>query len=316
MLLVIPLVCIKPYRMKKLVLCVLIGIAAHISYGQSPAKDNTLLWRISGKNLSKPSYLFGTIHMLCADDIQLSDSLKGAIAKTDRVYLELDMDNLAEMMSVLQKMKMQNDTTLSDLLSTNEYQQVKTFFKDHSSSIPFSILETYKPLLASSLLMQGTVTCSNPIAMEQLIMADAKAEGKQIKGLETMAFQLSIFDSIPYSKQAKQLVKYVQTYNDQKDSVDFEELTRAYKQQDLKKLEEITSRDDMGIDNFASLLLYNRNINWVGQLENLMSDESLTVAVGAGHLVGEKGLISLLRKKGYVVEPVANNMLRDISRRL
>lgn len=137
-------------------------------------------------------------------------------------------------MSVLQKMKMQNVTTLSDLLVEKNYTLVKDFFKSHSFSIPFSILETYKPLLASSLLMQGTVTCSNPVCMEQLIIGEAKLEGKSIKVLETMAFQLSIFDSIPYSLQAKQLVKYVQTYNDQKDSTDFEELTRAYKQQDLK----------------------------------------------------------------------------------
>jgi uncharacterized protein YbaP (TraB family) len=73
--------------MKKIVLCVLIGFVALISYGQSPSDNNTLLWRISGKNLSKPSYVFGTIHMLCADDIQLSDSLKKAIAKSDNVYI-------------------------------------------------------------------------------------------------------------------------------------------------------------------------------------------------------------------------------------
>ncbi|MER3465206.1 MAG: hypothetical protein C4329_13135 [Chitinophagaceae bacterium] len=73
----------------------MVGFVTLLSYGQSPTPD-TLLWRISGKNLSKPSYLFGTIHMLCADDVQLSDSLKKAIAKSDRVYLELDMDNLSE----------------------------------------------------------------------------------------------------------------------------------------------------------------------------------------------------------------------------
>ncbi|RYZ59065.1 MAG: TraB/GumN family protein, partial [Chitinophagaceae bacterium] len=83
----------------------------------SPATTNTLLWRISGKNLSKPSYLFGTMHMLCGDDITLSDSLKAAIQSSDNVYLELEMDNMFEMMGAMQHMNMKGDTTLSDLLT-------------------------------------------------------------------------------------------------------------------------------------------------------------------------------------------------------
>ncbi len=97
------------------------AVVGLLTYGQAPQKtaavNNTLLWRISGKNLAKPSYLFGTMHMLCADDIQLSDSLVNAIENADNVYLELDMDNLFEMMSAMTKMKMRNDTTLADLLT-------------------------------------------------------------------------------------------------------------------------------------------------------------------------------------------------------
>ena len=94
----------------------------------SSQSTNTLLWRISGNNLSKPSYLFGTIHLVCANDIELSETLKSAIKETDKVYLELDMDNLFEMMQAVQKMKMRNDTTLSDLLSDSDYKKVKAFF--------------------------------------------------------------------------------------------------------------------------------------------------------------------------------------------
>jgi uncharacterized protein YbaP (TraB family) len=62
--------------------------------------------------------------------------------------------------------------------------------------------------------------------------------------------------------------------------------------------------------------LYNRNANWVKQLEELMPESSLVVAVGAGHLVGQKGLINMLRKLGYTVEPIKNDMVRDRSRHL
>jgi uncharacterized protein YbaP (TraB family) len=271
-----------------------------------------LLWKISGKNLARPSYLFGTMHMICGDDIQLSDSLKDAIRKTDRVYLELDMDNLFEMIGVIGKMKMRNDTTLADLLTPAEYDSVKQFFKQQKTLLPFSVLETYKPMLAASTLMQAALDCEKQVAMEQLIMKEAKARGKGIKGLETMAYQMSIFDSIPYTLQAKQLVLMVQQSGKDttSSSSDFDMLSKAYRDQQLDTLEAITRREDMGIASFTDILLYNRNANWVRKLEGLMKDNALVVAVGAGHLPGERGVINLLRKAGYKVEPVKNDMTK------
>src|SRR4051794_13535419 len=107
---------------------------------------NTLLWQISGNGLRQPSYLFGTIHMLCKDDAVLSDSLKKVIKNCKDVYLEVDMDNLFEMMGLMKSMKMRNDTTLADLMDKKDYDRVKTYFQEKSGLIPFSMLETYKPL--------------------------------------------------------------------------------------------------------------------------------------------------------------------------
>src|SRR5205085_1326672 len=169
---------------------------------------NTLLWEITGNGLPKPSYLFGTIHMICSDDAILSDSLKNAIEKSDDVYFEVDMDNLIEMIGVMRKMKMRDDTTLADLLSKEDYEKVKRYFEDKETLLPFSVLETYKPLLAASMLMEGSTACESPEAMEEVIMKEAKGRGKNVKGLESMSFQMSIFDTIPYKMQAMELVKY------------------------------------------------------------------------------------------------------------
>lgn len=295
--------------MKRSLLWFLAAFLSVAAYSQTSNPDNTLLWRISGNGLKQPSYLFGTIHLLCSDDIELSDSLKGAIDRSDRVYLELDMDNLLEMLSVVNKMKMNGDTTLADLLTADEYSKVKAFFTSQKSLIPFSMLETYKPMLAASTMMQSSVDCDNPIAMEQLVMQEAKRVHKRIKGLETMAFQISIFDSIPYKLQAKQLVKYVEDY-DKKDDRSFEELTQAYRDQELSKLEQLTLQEDAGMENFTEILLYHRNADWVNKLSKLMTDQSLVVAVGAGHLPGQRGVINLLRRAGYKVEPVKNVMIK------
>jgi len=284
---------------------------------QSNISTNTLLWRISGNNLSKPSYLFGTIHLLCANDIELSETLKTAIKETDKVYLELDMDNLFEMMQAVQKMKMRNDTTLSDLLSESDYKKVKAFFTSKSSMIPFSILETYKPMLAASMIMQTSTDCDNAISMEQIIMQQAKQDRKEIKGMETMTYQLSIFDSIPYEVQAKQLLAFI-TENDTEDkaSKEYEEMASAYRNQELNKLEMLINKEEFGVGNFADLLLYNRNRNWVVSMGKIFSANSAVIAVGAGHLPGEKGVINLLRKAGYKVDPMENKMLKTNQREL
>ena len=204
---------------------------------------------------------------------------------------------------------MRNDTTLADLLSTEEYQKVKQYFTENSKLIPFNMLETYKPLLAASMIMEQQVgECDNMISMEQLVMKESKKNGVAIKGMESMEYQMAIFDSIPYSFQAKQLVKMVEEGNS--DGSEMKKITEVYRSQLLDQMEELTKKEDMGISNFADLLLYNRNRDWAKKMQSLMSKGSLVVAVGAGHLPGEKGVINLLRKAGYKVEPVVNNMIR------
>lgn len=290
-----------------------------LAFGYATAQKNatlkpqplqkSLLWEISGNGLAKPSYLYGTIHMLCKEDAVLSDSLAAVIEKTDKVYLEVDMDNLFEMFGAFTKMKMNGDTTLADLLSPADYEKVKEYMENSNSPLPFSMLETYKPMLISSLLMESGIGCDQPVAMEQLIMEKAKQNGKKIDGLETMAYQLSIFDSIPYKVQAEELLKYVETgSNTSEADKEFEEMMEAYKQQDLDKLSFLINKSESNIRSYEDLLLNNRNRNWVQKLEPIMKEKPVTIAVGAGHLPGEKGVISLLRKEGYTLRPLKNKI--------
>ncbi|MBS1620690.1 MAG: TraB/GumN family protein [Bacteroidetes bacterium] len=282
---------------------------AGFSQNLNPLNGNNkaLLWKISGNGLSKPSYLFGTIHMLCEEDAILSDSLKMAIQNCDDVYLEIKMDDLIGMLGAFGKMKMVGDTTFSDLLSPEEYEKVKNYFENKKSIIPFSMLETFKPILAASMLESSSLSCGTPVAMEQLIMEEAKKHEKEIKGLETLSFQAGLLDSIPYALQAKQLVNYIDSAATGTDETkEFNVLLDAYKKEDLDKLEELTRESDVGLSRYTDILLYNRNRNWVKQLNSLMQGKSLVIAVGAGHLPGEQGVINLLKKEGYNVTPIPN----------
>src|SRR5688500_11553011 len=63
--------------------------------------DNTLLWEISGMGITEPSYLYGTMHIVCEEDAKMSEGLKNAIAKSKQVFFEIDMDDMEEMMGMI-----------------------------------------------------------------------------------------------------------------------------------------------------------------------------------------------------------------------
>lgn len=301
--------------MKRLSAGLLLSLVTLTTWAQSSKENNTLLWKISGNGIEKPSYLFGTMHLLCADDALLSSNMRKAISNCDEVYLEVDMNNLFEMLGAMNKMKMKGDTTLKDLLSEADYRKVKDYFENKNSMLPFSMLETYKPILAASTLEEGSLPCDNTAMMEQVIMQEAKENNKKIKGLETMSYQAGILDSIPYKLQAEQLVSYIDSAaNGDKDNTQLKEMFDAYKKQDLQKLEELMVETDAGMAGFTDILLYHRNQNWIKKLKILLAEKALVIAVGAGHLPGEKGVINLLRKEGYTVTPVENKtgMVKEI----
>lgn len=310
----------KMIRMKKWTLAVTALSVALISCAQKEnlkavvdiqdIDSNTLLWKISGNGLEKPSYLFGTIHLLCADDAVLSENMKKAIREADAIYLEVDINNIMEILGAIGKMKMKGDTTLQDLLSEDDYEKVKNYFEKNSPMLPFSILETFKPILAASTLESGSLACDNTVMMEQVIMEEAKKQDKEIKGLETMSYQAGILDSIPYKLQAQELVGYIN--NVTKEDKAMNEIWKAYNEQDMKKLEELMVKSEIGVDNYTEILLYKRNRNWVEKLKDLLPGNSLLIAVGAGHLPGEKGVINLLRLAGYHVTPVENKAARTL----
>jgi uncharacterized protein YbaP (TraB family) len=266
--------------------------------------DNTLLWKISGNGLNRSSYLFGTMHVLCADDATVSDSLKLAIKYCDRIYFELDMDNMAELMGAMKYLRMNDGIKLSELLTKEEYARVETYFKNNAVPLPLAMMNRFKPYFISSMIGEQMMNCSQKNGMEELIMRESKQYPKEIRGLETTEFQASIFDSIPYEKQAKDLVNYIDSIDSYKQVT--MEMVEVYRQQNLDRMDTLMHKSDPGMDEYMDLLLYGRNRHWVEQMPVLMKKQCILFAVGAGHLPGEQGVINLLRKKGYKVTPMKN----------
>ncbi|HEV2831637.1 MAG TPA: TraB/GumN family protein [Hanamia sp.] len=265
--------------------------------------DNTLLWRVSGNGIKNPSYLFGTFHLLCRDDIHFSEQLKKAIQRSNTIYMEMDMDDPSTMLSGMLYMNMKDGKKLEDLYSAEEYERLESYFSD-TLKMPLMLLQKAKPYFLVALLYPRMMNCETPAGVEEELMKIAKESKKEIKGLETMQFQASVFDSIPYEWQAKELLKSIDSFSVYKD--EFDKMLAMYKKQQLDSMESMIDKSEFGADKYGDLLLTDRNKNWVKQLRLIMKNESVFVAVGAGHLVGNTGLINLLKKIGYKVEPLQN----------
>ena len=270
--------------------------------GQAPS-EKSLLWKISGRTLPADSYLYGTIHLIGKKDYFLLPSVEKAIGNVKSMVFEVDlsaMDDISQLMPLMMQGFMRNDTTLSMLYTKEEYGKVSSHFND--MGLPFQILEKLKPMLLSSLDTDGMGMSNGDLkSYEMEFLTLAQNKNLEIKGLETIAFQMSIFDSIPYRVQAEMLLEQII----QKDSgvSMMDELAGIYKNQDIQEMERMM-QDDAGMDQFKDLLLFRRNKRWVAPIIELMRNKPTLFAVGAGHLPGEMGVISLLRQAGFTLEPM------------
>ena len=264
---------------------------------------NTLLWQVSGNNLKTPSYLYGTFHLLCKNDIHISESLKTALKSVNEVYMELDMDDPSALFGGLAFINMKNGKQLRDLYTPADYAKVERYFID-SLNTPLAMFQKIKPYFLVAMLYPRMMTCKTPSGVEEELMKLSKEYKKEIQGFETVAFQASVFDSIPYTWQAKELMKNIDSFPFYKRQMDTMMVAYTNQRLDLMTLE--LGKSEFGSEAYEDLLLNNRNLDWASKLKKIMPDESVFVAVGAGHLLGDKGLIVLLQKAGYAVEPMNN----------
>lgn len=287
---------------------IFVAFACKQKEAEVPASGNSLLWRVSGNGLEKPSYLYGTVHIICSEDAALSANFKKIIGRADAVYFEVDLDNMEEMLSSIDQMKMKGDTTLETLLSEDDFEKVKQFVEDNNSILPFSEMKKFLPILVSTILVEQIMDCDERTGIEEAVMEVAKKNKKPVHGMETSAYQFSLMDSIPYAEQAKELVAFVDSAaNEERLKAEMDRFYDAYLDQDMYKVEKITMEMDSTLIKYADMLLYDRNRNWVVKLKELMPRNSIVVAVGAAHLPGKNGLIDLLKKEGYEVTALENN---------
>lgn len=271
--------------------------------------EKALLWEISGNGLSQPSYVFGTIHIISRDDYFFTSSMQQALESAETVAFEINMEDMSDfskIMGMMAGMYMNEGKTLRDLLSDEDYSLVEAHFK--KKGLPLAFLERIKPMFLSMLAggdeamnfsLDGS---SDMVSYEMELMSLAKAREIEIAGLETIEYQMSLFDSIPYDAQAKMLVAAIQAEGNGQDQL--EQMVALYKAQDIHGMQAVMDSEEGGLGGYEEILLLKRNRNWIPSMIEMMGSKPVFFAVGAGHLGGPEGVLFLLRQAGYEVRPV------------
>ena len=268
-------------------------------YGQK--EEKSLLYEISGNGLSQPSYLYGTIHIICKDDFVMTEVTKQKFSEAQQVYLELDMDDPKIMPEMMKSMYMTDGSTLKTLMSEADYQKVSQFFKD-SLKTNIEMLDKMKPFVLSSMTIPKLIACPSQ-SYEETFLKMAQKDNKEVLGLETVEEQFDALDKMGMKKQADlMLVKMIENWNDGKQEL--KQLIKDYKNQDVEAMYEDMTKSKTMDTQFEEDLLVSRNKNWISKIQKIIKEKSTFFAVGAGHLGGKKGVITLLRNEGFTVKAV------------
>lgn len=259
-----------------------------------------VLYEISGNGLKKKSYLLGTYHLLPADDLANVKSVFKCFAKSEVVVGEIIMNE----QEAAQKMAaaMMAEEPFTKYLTEEEQHTVDSVLKaDVGAGLeamakikPDYVLLVWEQLV----MMQGNARDKD--FMDSFFQTAAFMSGKPVKGFETIEQQLEIIAGDD-EKGAKELAEHMK--KGKKAIIEeTQRLQEAYIAQDLERLGEMAIAEMT--EEQLETIVYKRNRNWVEQMPEMMKANSCLVVVGAMHLVGEQGVVSLLKKKGYKVKAV------------
>jgi len=261
------------------------------------AQDNgSLLYRVQ-KDGVKPFYLFGTVHMLPKEDFYLGQNVKDALSESSALVFELDITNPSMQMKIMDLSMMAGGDSIQAYLTKEQCATLNNMLLE-SSGVPLAMIQNMKPFMVSTFLM-SSYTGEEPASFEFSLLELAKADSTPILGLETIEEQMAVFDSIPYSEQAEGLIEMIEEEPEMK--MLFKDIIQAYKEADVEELY-VLLNENMDSKEERYFLLEKRNNSWLERIENIASHQAVFIAVGAGHLGGETGLLNLLKQEGYSVE--------------
>ncbi len=268
-------------------------------------KYNSLLWEITGNGLKKPSYLFGTMHVSSKMVFHLSDSFYSAVQGTDMVALELDPQTWQPEMFRMQDAENNLGTYYKNVGSgfVNE----KSFaLQRYEENIRKALNE--EPTVVNGLLYRTYQTQADfeeNTYLDLYVYQTGRKLGKKGGGVEdyweSQKIVMKGYQDMAIERAKK---KNNNSYDVDEDMYGIQKkLQEAYRKGDLDLLDSLEKKMETS-PAFSEQFLYKRNEVQANSIDSILKKNSLFVAVGAAHLPGDRGVIEMLRKKGYKLRPV------------
>jgi uncharacterized protein YbaP (TraB family) len=260
----------------------------------------TVFWKVSGNGLSEVSWLFGTVHIMPAKQFEAFEPADEALAASRYLVLEMAVDvPLGTQVEWAKRLMLPEGQSIADFVDEAEFSRIKSLAIDTfgMKEMMFNVSTKMKPFAFYSAFIPAII--GEKIEGYELHYSKLAKKNKiEVKELETFDFQLGIFDSIPNERQMRLF------FSEEEDlRSGMKRMLEVYQDQDIYAMARELAGDS-NYNEFEQQLVVLRNKAWVPKLQEFMSAGSCFIAVGAGHLAGEYGLIGLLREAGYLVEPV------------
>ena len=281
--------------MKKLIWAIILNLS--ISFSVSA---ETSLWKVQLD--TSVTYIGGTCHVLRASDYPLPDEFTRAYKNSDIIVFETEIGKLnsPEIQEMIMRKGMYpNDLSLDKALSPKTYDLLRRYCE--ASGIPVLSLNKLKPsmviltLLAVELQKLGV----NQTGVDSYFYQKARTEGKKTEGLESVNKQMEFVLSMGEGNENDFVEHSIKDL--EKASQIIDELIVAWKQGNDEKLYKIfVSQMKRDYPDLYKSLLVERNRDWLPRIERYLgTPQKELILVGVGHLVGEDGIIELLRRRGY-----------------
>jgi uncharacterized protein YbaP (TraB family) len=244
-------------------------------------------------------YLFGTFHALDGKTDWFNDEVRAAFDRSSKVYLEIIQPDPAAIAPLMQKYAMASD---GKPLTSKLSEKGKKDFAEALASLgaPPAAFDQFKPFFASmmlSILQAQKMGKTGEQGAEAIITKAAKAANKPVDQLETLEFQLSMFDALPEAEQIKLLEYGAATMKDA--PALFTRMTKLWNDGDAEGFAALINEMQSQSPALHEMLLARRNATWAKWIENRMKTPgTVFVAVGAGHLAGKDSVQDYLAKTG------------------
>ena len=261
------------------------------------------LWKVTSE--SGTLYLQGSIHVLKAEHYPLAPAIEQAYAASDALVLEVDMAEMASpkiQQQIMAKALLPDGGTLQKELDAATYQALATACTQ--TGLPPAALENFKPWFASitlTLVKMQTMGFDPNLGLDHYFYEKAKADEKKVIGLETVNFQIDLFDNLTTTNPNDFVGRTLADLELLEKEVG--NLCTAWMTGDIASVEKLMAQSFEGYPELYKIFVLDRNKRWIKKMDGfLKKSKTHMMVVGAGHLSGKGGLLDLLKKRGYTVE--------------